>query len=460
MAQTTAASEEEAYGIRPLTEKEYEAFQSWRLLAWTRAPYYAIILHSFRPVAAKIGTMGVDRGLRLYIDFDTAEEWGDEECSQVLLHECGHVIGEHLKLADSLGLGGDQRSAKMLNIAGDMSINDDLSDMGCEFIARTGVMPGAIGAPNYLSAIEYYDLLDELDEKRKKDQGSGADGDGGSGGEDFDHSQGCGSIAHGVDAPWDLGDDDLGGEAPPADSAELSRIIDNAKSSLDLWATNNPGSATAGNTGKTEERGHSIVHWTARLAPVLSSSIARSGRKSKTSYRKINRRFTPRAQGSRVLLPGRVPLSVNVGCMIDTSGSMKNHHAFGVVMREVAGIHQKVVAGRGKTFVIDADTEVHDIREYKGKGSITTMRGCGGTSMENAILSALADSRLRKGEGKIGALFVITDGETGWPSEDSIRSLTPRIPVVAAVISRKAGPARDVPSWIPAVHILPSEIRG
>lgn len=469
-------------GVRALNDEEIESYQTWRLMAFSKAPYYSTILYALRPVSAKIGTMGVDKHLRVYIDFDQAAQWGDEACSQVLLHECGHIIGEHAKLGESLGISGDYGRAKMLNIAGDMSINDDLADMGMDFIASTGVMPSSIGAPDYLAAIEYYDLLSDLVDKNKPEQGhgkqglpsdesgSGQDGDSQSNdepgevgegeepqpGDDFDHSQGCGSIAHGIDAPWDLGSDDLDGQATPASDAEIIRITDQAKHAEQEWAGKNPGRMTAGVRNSTRESGRSNVHWTARVTPVASNAIASSGPRSKISYRRVNRRFHPRIGGRRVLLPSRTPKSLNVGAIMDTSGSMVEDHKKGRVLREVAGIHQKVVAGRGSTFVLDADTEVHEIREYKGKGSITDMVGCGGTAMEKVIIAALCDERLRRGPKEIGALFVITDGETAWPRKEEVPRAYANIPVVAVIINKRK---MEAPEWIHSVHIYPSELK-
>lgn len=468
-------------GIRELTEEELESYQTWRLMASSKVPYYSIILYSLRPVSAKIGTMGVDKNLRVYIDFDKAAQWGDEACSQVLVHECGHVIGEHSKLAESLGIGNDPQGAKTLNIAGDMSINDDLADMGMDFIASTGVLPSSIEAPDYLAAIEYYDLLTKLVEQNKpqpqdgggqgggdSDEGqsepSDGDGDGPSQdgqpqpGDDFDHAQGCGSIAHGIDAPWDLGDDDLKGQATPASEVEIRRIIDQAATDEENWSGKNPGRATAGMRNATREEGRSKIHWSARITPVVSDAVSHSGPRSKLSYQKINRRFTPRVGGGRrVLLPSRTPQSLNVGIIMDTSGSMVNDHRKGRVLREVAGIHQKIVSGRGSTFVLDADTEVHEVREYRGKGSIKDMVGCGGTAMDRVVIASLADERLRRGRKEIGALFVITDGETAWPSKNEVPRSYKAVPVVAIVINEHK---QTVPSWIHSVHIYPSELKS
>lgn len=460
------------YDLSAISEEQLKMLQVWRTKAVDLAPFYATILFSLRPVAAKIGTMGVDQNLRLYIDFDEVSTWGDDSVAQVLLHECGHVIGDHSELARELGLHSSSQTAKMFNIAADMAINDDLAELGHEYISETGMLPQHVGQPDHLTPMEYYAALHSILEQQAEpgeSQESDTGGQQGEGQSDSGQSEPgrpgrpdlgelaktCGSVAHGAPLPWELDEvENLGGEAKPASKTEVDRIVEIARTELEDWAKPRPGSLTLGQIGRLSGKGQSTVHWTRRLAPLLSRAALSSRRGSHTSYRRTSRRFRPQMGGRSVVLPGRVSPKVNVGCLIDSSMSTTVYQRNGQIVREVDAIHKKVVNHRGKTFIIDADTEIHDVREYTGRSSLRTIRGLGGTDMRSTILTALADPRLTRGSGRLDALVVITDGETDYPQKADLDGL-PRIPVIVCLISPDGRTPREfpVPDWMQVVNI-------
>lgn len=477
-----------------LTSEETLRLQTWRTLACDIAPYYSTILFSLRPVRANHGTFGVDRSLRLYIDFAAVSEWGDDACAQVLLHECGHIIGDHAAIAEEMEISRDPQKAEIFNIAADMAINDDLVDMGMDYIAENGQLPRHIGAPDHLTSLEYYArIVAAIDEaqSRKQDsesgdedsqdqddnsqdsqgggdsQDDGQDGDG-DGGESEAEAEGqptetgddllaksCGSVAHGAKTPGELDDSDsLGGEAMGATQSELDNIIAVTREEMHDYAQSHPGTATAAQVAEAENKGQSLISWKRELSGHLTTTARTNRPGSRQSYRRTSRRYRPLIGGRRIVMPGRVSETFNVGCILDTSASTQGYQAEGAILREVHAIHQRVSSSNGKTFVIDADTEIHDVREYRNRHSITTLTGQGGTLMDVAIESVLADENLMTGPNRIGALVVVTDGETGYPQRQP--GEIPDIPVIACVISQDVDTILrvfPVPDWMACVKI-------
>lgn len=474
-----------------LTSEETLQLQTWRTLACDLAPYYSTILYSLRPVRAGHGTFGVDRNLRLYIDFDAVSQWGDDACAQVLIHECGHVIGDHTALAEEMEISRDPRKAQIFNVAADMAINDDLAEMGMDYIASTGQLPEHIGAPRHLTSLEYYSRIVSALEDQQDDQDSETDGgesdsqssgggdsrdqesDSGdqeqspSGGGDQDSdgddqpdspadllAQSCGSVAHGAKVPGELDDSDsLGGEAMGASRSEVETIVAATREKMAEYAASHPGTLTAGMVAEAKNKGMSLVSWKRELSAHLTTTARTNRPGDKTSYRRVSRRFRPFIGGRSIVMPGRISETFNVGCIIDTSASTRLFQTEGDILKEVHAIHQRVAATGGKTFVIDADTEIHDVREYHNRHSITTLTGQGGTLMDQATDAVLSDRKLMTGPDRLGALVIITDGETGYLETDPQKH---GIPVIACIVSSDPDTTLryfPVPDWMTCVKI-------
>src|SRR5699024_3628797 len=126
-----------------------------------------------------LGTFAVDAGHRLYVDFDQVRGWGAVACSEVLLHEVGHLFADHAGQAEEFGIDPTQR--RTWNAAADMSLNDDLVQAGCDYIAQTGLLPSAVGADDFQTAKHYFDAIKALQDQQQ-DSGDGS-GNGSGGGE-------------------------------------------------------------------------------------------------------------------------------------------------------------------------------------------------------------------------------------------------------------------------------------
>ena len=143
-------------------------FSTARLKAIRMRPYFASCLLALLPIRKKIGTVGVDEFGRIYYDPETLKKWGVEESAGVLIHECGHILRFHAQRARFQGV--TRLTARTWNLAGDMSINDDLEEEGL-LLPEPRVSPTTMGLKlglnigNGRAEEEYYWLIKEKIEK-------------------------------------------------------------------------------------------------------------------------------------------------------------------------------------------------------------------------------------------------------------------------------------------------------
>ena len=153
---------------RPLDEHLVHLAQC-RAVALEMMPYLSSILLRLDVWNAPgLGTYAVDRRWRLYIDFDhcivnESVQLGAES----MLHECGHLLGEHARISDELGIDNERRR-RLLNRGADCAINDDLAAAGCDELAKIGVLPAKIGAEDFKTPQHYYFILRKKQAKAPK----------------------------------------------------------------------------------------------------------------------------------------------------------------------------------------------------------------------------------------------------------------------------------------------------
>lgn len=94
-------------------------------MAARQQSYLSTALFALIPVNSPgLKTFAVDASWRVYLDFETAAVWGDQNAAGVLLHEVHHVLRRHNARALSAGVRPDEH--ELWNIACDAAINDDL----------------------------------------------------------------------------------------------------------------------------------------------------------------------------------------------------------------------------------------------------------------------------------------------------------------------------------------------
>jgi predicted metal-dependent peptidase len=155
------------------------------------------------------------------------------------------------------------------------------------------------------------------------------------------------------------------------------------------------------------------------------------------TYRKPNRR----QPAGGALLPAHVKPIPRVTVIIDTSGSMEPSdlaQALGVLSNALRSLPDP----RGLR-VLAGDTAVLCARNVFRPEQVE-LTGGGGTDMSALIVAAAEERPAPK------ALLVVTDGETGWPSE-------PVAPRVVACLTRKPRYCGPPPEWIDVVILNPEE---
>lgn len=440
--------------LKPLTDAEMLHFQAWRATALQTMPYFASILFSFRPVATTaVDTFAIDPGHRVYINFENCIPKGAVFCAEGLLHEAGHLLGEHSMLAELAAVKDHERKA--WNVAGDFAINDDLRDAGCSLLAAHGVFAAQIGEPDYQTPLHYMDKLRRrMGQPRPQQgqpggQGSGQGRENGSGNPQ-EPLKGCGPGAGGESGGFELDqEDDFDGQSRGASAVERELIrIRVASAVKEHQNRNGRGSVPGGIVTMIEEKlAPSATPWERVLAAQVRRCVTRrTGHHEETHMRRHRRRMNEvmkTSQGSvvgRVIVPGYVKPVPSIHFYRDTSMSVSNR-SLALATAEVTGIARKLGITGDDLVVTDVDTRTHRSTRYAGASSVTRVEGRGGTDMRRAIEHACA---LRK---RPTCIVVATDGETPWPAE------RPSVPVVVLLVKATSAALANVPEWAVTVEV-------
>ncbi|MET4144320.1 putative metal-dependent peptidase [Arthrobacter sp. UYCo732] len=442
-------------------------FQAWRATALQIMPYMGSLMFSLRPVNSEaVDTFGVDDGHRCYINFDKVIPMGAQFGAEALLHECSHLLAEHSMLAELAGVSETELDA--WNVAGDMAINDDLRDAGCNALAKHGVFAGQIGEPDYQTPMHYMDVLRKKQGGKPKPQqgqqpGQGQPGQGSPGkGQPQPGSgqpgqgqptpmKGCGSGAGGRKGGHELGDDEtMGGKAEAATAIEKNLVrIATASAARQHQEQHGIGSVPGGIAQIIDEiLTPSTTPWERVLASFVRRAVAHKAGYHDASYTRRNRRRMNETMSDgkgriigRVIAPGYIKPTPSIHFYRDTSGSVSDHD-LAMATNEVLAIARKLSIRGDDLVVSDIDTMVHQSTKFGGKDSIIEIAGRGGTDMGEAIEHALSLPK------KPSAIVIATDGETGWPEE------RPSVPVIVLLINVRSKTWIDnVPEWANLVEV-------
>src|SRR6476659_8282173 len=338
------------------------------------APYYARVAYSLKLVPTPgLGTLGVDKGLRLYYDPDIESKWSTEELVAVLAHECNHVLRDHSKRAPQ-DAQKDAKVAYQWNIAGDCEINDDLEDSGLTMPKRvrnqaTGkdegyVIPDDLPAPRGLTAEEYMRVIRE---QQKDDDGEGE-------GEGQPMSGHCGGTATGEgESPAE------GSGVEPTSEGEADII--RRQSAKDISDhVKSRGSVPAGLKRWADEVLDATVPWEQELAALVRNTYAQARGKSDYSYRRPSFR---RSGNNGFVLPSLVKPVPAISFIVDTSGSMGDKE-LAEGLAEISGVLKSQGAAQAVT-VIATDAKVHEVKKIYNPRQIESLSGGGGTDMVKGI---------------------------------------------------------------------------
>jgi predicted metal-dependent peptidase len=450
---------------KPLSDEQLLHFQAWRATALQSMPYFAALLFSMRPVAtAAVDTFAVDPGHRVYINFDNCIEKGATFCAQGLLHEAGHLLGEHASLAEIAGVTDEERKA--WNLAGDFAINDDLRDAGCTELAAHGVFAAMIGEHDYDTPLYYMDKIRAKQQQAKKKQ-QGQQGQGkpqpGQGqapgqtpGQNPGQGQGtpgplkgCGSGAGGVLGDFELGDDSMGGDAEAASPMEKQLVkIATAAAVKDHQSSHGIGSVPGGIITMIEEGlAPSKTPWERVLAAHMRRCVARKAGYAMETFTRRNRRrmnetlrTTSGRTVGRVIAPGYIKPVPSIHFYRDVSASVGDHE-LGMVTTEVKAIARKLGIRGEDLMISDIDTQIHRTVRFEGAHTLNEVHGRGGTNMVKAIEHAC------ELKNKPTVIVIASDLESGWPDE------RPEVPVVILGVNASQHYIEQVPEWAHLVLI-------
>lgn len=394
-------------------------FPEARLNAARLRPYYAALLWSLLPVPTPgLGTMGVDDKNRLYYDPAVFDIWNVSQATCVTLHEVLHRILRHDKRAKMRGITPDK--AGDWNIAADMEVNQLLRGDDIKDLPGKPYYPETLGFPKDLLAEEYYELLQKRNEEEAKKKGAPGQGDSsgkgdgkGSGNPEPGNHPGegnCGSCARGgsKDPANGTGHEqgDITDDAPGQTDVECdlaSRAFARAVQEAVAARGNVPaGLARWANTILSPPR----VPWEHKLRAWLRDSLDRKAGSMEMTFAKPNRRtWGLWNAGHRVVLPSTYQPSLDVFCIVDTSGSMGEKEV-NAILAEVRGI---AVAVGAAIRVCCVDAEVYALQTITDNSKVQ-IRGGGGTDMRLGIELA------HKSKPRPSVCVVLTDGYTPWPS--------------------------------------------
>lgn len=472
--------------LSALTKEQELHLQAWRATALEKMPYMGALLFSMRPVNDPgVDTFAVDMHHRLYINFKNAVPKGPQFCAEALMHEASHLLADHSLLAESTGVLPQER--KLWNYAGDCAINDDLRDAGCNLLAGHGVFAASIGMEDYQTPMDYMarlrDLRDKAEEKKKSQQGQSGDSednhgqgsgdqqdgdqDDSSDGQDEDQDdadgndsgsgqggnvpqfKGCGSGSGGEAAPNELGDDDLGGEAPAIDIAEKALVRIATVAAIEQHqASHGIGSVPGGLATQAEQAlKPTKTPWERIAAANIRRCVAFKAGFNDTTYSRRNRRrmnvslrTETGASRGRLIVPGTITPLPSLYFYRDTSASM-GPERLEKVSREVVTISNKLGIRGEDLIVVDVDTQVYEGRKFTNAKMLNTVTGHGGTDMGAAIRHACSLPK------KPSVMVVATDGETGWPADK------PSVPVIVLLVNASQHYKKRVPSWATVVEV-------
>ena len=462
------------------TEDQMMTLAVWRATALEKMPYMASMIFSLRPLNYDgVESFAVDAQHRMYINFDNVADWSVQLCAEALLHECGHLYGDHSERAKAHQVKDEQQTD--WNLAGDAEIDDDLVQAGCSELAAICITPKSLGMPDNDLAEVYFDgIKAKRAAKRQKQQqgqpqagqgnGSGAqgqqgrpgqgqqgqgqpgqsgqqpgEGSGGGAGQPAEGKfAGCGSGSGGEAAPGELGSDDANGAAPGASDAEHQRVRIQTSAAIQEHVAKGRGTVPGGLVHTaTQVLAPPKVPWKQTLAAFMRLAVKRGGGGTHSTYAKANRRkrkvYLP--NGSRVLFPGTFNPRVTLAVVRDTSGSMGGADLADAT-NEIVGIAAAMQIKGDDLRILDVDAAVHTVKGFQGAATLAEVSGRGGTDMCVGI------ERAMELDPKPTVIIVCTDGYTPWPAEPT------DVPIVACLIGGTAEQVREsVPDWIVTVVV-------
>jgi len=357
--------------------------------------FYSFIISKMKiSITNEVPTAGAgfyNNVFNLVINPDFFNTLSIEERIAVLVHECQHVILQHIFRKG-------ERDHKLFNIACDIAINQNI-----ENLPEGGMFPWTFDFPKNKTAEQYYELLKEEKENQEKEkaeaEGEGQSGEGQSG-------EGQPGEGEGQPSGWEPSnghpdltmqeeltmDDHSGwGEMNPEDK-ELAK--DSMNKILEEAVQKSRGK-TPHNIEELMEiwKKKPVISWKRVLKRFVSS---KKGKKTSTIKRR-DRRLPSRhdIKGKKTYYDQP---EIIVG--IDISGSMSDAD----IQLGLTEILEVAKISNSNVKVVQIDTDIQGLETLDKKSKTFTRRGCGGTYM-GAMPAYLNENKIHH-----DVLIMITDG--------------------------------------------------
>ncbi|MEM4723621.1 MAG: VWA-like domain-containing protein, partial [Candidatus Hadarchaeum sp.] len=302
----------------------------------------------------------------------------------VMLHELMHLILDHHGRAEKINA-----EYEIWAIAADLAVNTSLSEFGVS-MPEGALYPEQFGLRARLTAEEYYYELLKKDLRHKKalPHGSGATN---------------------RRAPWEI----EGGGVPPQEQKTLRKTIQ-----AEAAKTFSRVSSGEFNRFVNEDKGK--INWQSELLSCIRSLAHYAKGAQDYTFNRLSRRQA----ACEYRLPAMVQNKINIGVVVDTSGSITDRE-ISRFLGEIGGICRAVT---GEPIdVIAYDTELKGQKQiYNVRQLQDILRGGGGTAMDKAI-ELMAKKR------RYDVIIVFTDGYTEWPKN-------PIPNVIVVCIGESGGP--------------------
>lgn len=438
--------------------------------------YFASALYALIPIESEmVPTMAVDVYGRLYYSPTFVLSVTIDELTSVCLHEVGHKLRRHHERADAIGV--TEATHKIANWCQDAELNDDHA----EEVKKFKDVVDLPGSPFYPSTFGfedgkmwetyYFELLkqalpfnpspstdpsaegsgegdgdgdgdgDSDSEKgsgSSKSKGEGKDGKGSSpaksakGGFDASGKHNCGSAAHGVRQPWELGAPNADGSNEGLEDGDWRNIERIVASEIKAEAAKGRGTVPGSWVDWANELLKPVhIPWDQELSVLLKHSVNTVSGRVFHSYARPSRRQNPEIVFPSMRSP--IPCIAFIG---DTSGSMSGR-ALGLVRGVVQDICSDVQADLR---FIATDMVAHDAQKVTDGHSLE-MKGRGGTDMRAGFAAA------EEIQPPVDIIVIATDCDTPWPEVE------PLVPVIVCAIDASESAIAAIPRWATVIIV-------
>ena len=311
-----------------------------------------------------------------------------DERLAVLVHECQHVILQHVFRKG-------ERNHKLFNLAADIAINQKIKNL-----PEGGFYPETFDFPVNLAAEDYYELLKKEKEEQEKEKEEYEKNNGDSNGDSNGDNEGDNEENDDSNSKGDSGSEETdeagNGWSPSNGHPDITGNEEQTLDSHELWDSLNSEdqelardtmekildqaiAKSRGNTPMDVEhmmdlwKKKAVISWKKVLKKYLSSKPGSKTKTIKKRYRRLPNRHDLKGNKTFFDTP-----EVIVG--LDVSGSMSDDDIYNG-LKEIAEVC-KVTKSNIK--LIQIDTNIKGLEEYKENQKNFVRKGCGGTYMGDA----------------------------------------------------------------------------